>query len=499
MQTAPEKNIADILVVDDTPENLQMLSQGLRRFGYKVRAVKDGALALTVAHAAIPDLILLDINMPGMDGYETCEHLKASQVTRDIPVIFLSAMGEVDDKVKAFRVGGVDYVTKPFQILEVLARIETHLAISRLQQQLGQANQLLAERLEALSNAQAAEREQRILAETLLATIAAINSSLDFDEVLDHILENLGRVVPHSSASIALINESGMVQIQRAMGYRNNQPKEIFSRQSIPVDQLATWKKVATTGQPLIIEDPANDPLWLPLEGLEWVNAFACVPIIIHDKVVGFLNLESSQPGFFKAEHLERLNAFANQAAVAIEKSRLFEEAQRLASIDGLTGVFNRRHVLELAEQEFVQARRYGRYLSAIMLDLDRFKQVNDTYGHPTGDEALRILAFICQENLRSADILGRYGGEEFLILMPETGHEPALIAAERIRRQVEITALPTEKGPARVTISLGVATFEPGSDLSLNQLIKNADDALYAAKGNGRNQVGSYNLALKA
>jgi sigma-B regulation protein RsbU (phosphoserine phosphatase) len=138
---------ADILIVDDTPANLRLLSQMLAEQGYQVRPVPDGSLALAAAQAEPPDLILLDIRMPEMNGYEVCEHLKADDQTRDIPIIFISALDATQDKVKAFTVGGVDYVTKPFQFEEVLARVETHLALRRLQKQLQDANKKMAQEL----------------------------------------------------------------------------------------------------------------------------------------------------------------------------------------------------------------------------------------------------------------------------------------------------------------------------------------------------------------
>jgi sigma-B regulation protein RsbU (phosphoserine phosphatase) len=141
---APKGNI---LIVDDTPANLRLLSQMLAEQGYHVRPVPDGALALAAAQAESPDLILLDIRMPGMNGYEVCEHLKADAQTHDIPVIFISAVDAIQDKVRAFTVGGADYVTKPFQLEEVLARVETHLALRRLQKQLQDANQKMAQEL----------------------------------------------------------------------------------------------------------------------------------------------------------------------------------------------------------------------------------------------------------------------------------------------------------------------------------------------------------------
>jgi DNA-binding response OmpR family regulator len=137
----------DILIVDDTPNNLRFLSTTLTEQGYKVRSVTDGLMALTVAQAAKPDLILLDIMMPNLDGYEVCQRLKANEQTRDIPVIFLSALDEVIDKVKAFTVGGVDYITKPFQLDEVLARIETHLSLRAAQKEIRQLNAELEQRV----------------------------------------------------------------------------------------------------------------------------------------------------------------------------------------------------------------------------------------------------------------------------------------------------------------------------------------------------------------
>ncbi len=130
----------DILVVDDTLANLRLLTQMLSNHGYRVRPVTDGAQALLTARSVPPDLILLDIRMPGMDGYEVCERLKSDPLTQSIPIIFLSALGETEDKVKAFSMGGVDYVTKPFQVEEVIARVQTHLALRALQKQLEEAN-----------------------------------------------------------------------------------------------------------------------------------------------------------------------------------------------------------------------------------------------------------------------------------------------------------------------------------------------------------------------
>lgn len=162
---------ADILAIDDKPENLQLLSQLLAERNYKVRSVTKGTTALRAAQAAPPDLIVLDINMPEMGGYEVCKRLKAHELTREIPVIFISALGETLDKVKAFRVGGVDFVTKPFQVEEVLARIETHLQLCSLRRQLQEQNQQLQQEIRDRQRAEEALENEREKSERLLLNI----------------------------------------------------------------------------------------------------------------------------------------------------------------------------------------------------------------------------------------------------------------------------------------------------------------------------------------
>jgi len=196
---------ADILIIDDTPENLNLLSTMLSEQGYKVRSVTKGSTGLRGAQAAPPDLILLDVNMPQMNGYEVCQHLKADERTREIPVIFISALGDALDKVKAFRVGGVDYITKPFQVEEVLARIENHLTITRLSQQLQQQNILLSEQNiqlsreieerkqaeEALRQSEAREREKARELEQTLGELKSTQAQLIQAEKMS----SLGRMV----------------------------------------------------------------------------------------------------------------------------------------------------------------------------------------------------------------------------------------------------------------------------------------------------------------
>jgi len=486
-----------ILIADDTPEYLHLLKRILTSQGFLVDACSDGSQALDSALRNPPDLIMLDISMPVLDGVETCLRLKAEACTKEIPVIFLSGLQEVEDKVKAFQAGGVDYVIKPFQVDEVLARLRTHLAIRGLQTELQQTNLDLARRLKELGEAQAAEKEQRILAETLRDSIAAINSTLDYDEVLDLILKNLERVVHSDASSIALIDENHLVSVKHSRGYEQFNIQEYIQSIQVPADHFPNWKTVIRDRLVLSISDTETDPNWVSLPVTAWIRSYICAPIINQNQVIGILNLDSSTPDFFHPHHAERVRAFADQAAIAIEKANLFRETQRLAITDGLTGIFNNRHVRELAESELNRSRRYGREVSAIFFDIDHFKQINDQYGHQTGDLALREITELCRSLIRESDILGRYGGEEFLIIAPETGEIEVMKIAERIRQSLEEHRIMSEFGEIQLTISLGVVCYEPGMALTFSEFIRRADQALYQAKNQGRNRACCWTPAL--
>ncbi|MGB7873478.1 MAG: GAF domain-containing protein [Anaerolineales bacterium] len=209
-------------------------------------------------------------------------------------------------------------------------------------------------------------------------------------------------------------------------------------------------------------------------------------PLVMNQKVNGLLWLwgESLNEG-----DLPAMSIFANQVAIAIENARLFGEVQRLATLDGLTNLNNRRHFFEMARGEFIRDSRYGRSLSAMLIDIDHFKAFNDNYGHAIGDQVLKVVADLCKQSLRQTDILGRYGGEEFVALLPETDRHIAQTVAERLRERVSQMIVSTEKGDLSVTVSIGVAENNEHTP-DLETLVARADQAMYIAKHKGRNQV---------
>jgi diguanylate cyclase (GGDEF)-like protein len=198
----------------------------------------------------------------------------------------------------------------------------------------------------------------------------------------------------------------------------------------------------------------------------------------------------ASQSPAFSRDAQAILNLVQNQVTIVIDNSRLYEATRQLAITDGLTRVYNHRFFQELFEKEYTRSDRYNTVFSLIMLDIDHFKKINDTYGHLCGDEILKSLASLVKSCLRSMDIVARYGGEEFAILLPETGGNEAIQTAERIRRAVEETAfMGTEQG-LNVTVSLGVATYPSRGIAERADIIAKADAALYEAKEGGRNRA---------
>ena len=214
-----------------------------------------------------------------------------------------------------------------------------------------------------------------------------------------------------------------------------------------------------------------------------YVYSIACLPLIVHDQAIGVINITNKQGGMpFSSTDIEMLQAIADQAALAINRARLWEQSVT----DSLTGLFIRRYLMTRFNEEIVRAKRYGRTFSILMADLDRFKQINDRFGHTKGDQVLRLAARRLAHGVRESDILARYGGEEFIMLLPEAAKPEAFRIAERLRKSmVDIR----QKDLPSVTISIGVATF-PQDGGQVDDLIEKADAALYRAKREGRNRV---------
>jgi diguanylate cyclase (GGDEF)-like protein len=293
----------------------------------------------------------------------------------------------------------------------------------------------------------------------------ALSETLELEEVLERLLDSLGRAVRFDHAAVFIKTRDGMdVTISRGPRHKDEARRIILSSAHV--------NRAIATMQPSLNEG----------------RQMLALPLIQRGVVIGVVCLESHHPYDLATTRLAF--SLTQPAAMAVENARLFDEVQRLATLDGLTGTYNRRHFMELAQMQFDSARRFSQPLSALMLDVDHFKSVNDRYGHAVGDQVLRGLADRCRTALRSIDVLGRYGGEEFAILLPHTErHSGAAVLAERIRQRVDEEPLNTDAGPIHVTVSVGVASTDDATE-DLGALFKRADLALYEAKQSGRNRV---------
>jgi diguanylate cyclase (GGDEF)-like protein/PAS domain S-box-containing protein len=346
-----------------------------------------------------------------------------------------------------------------------------------------QASSLIAlafEKFRAVEQAQ----QRAATSETLRKAGAAITETLETDETVARILEQLKQVIYYDTASVQLL-DGNEVEIIGGSGFI--EPAAVIgTRFSIPGDNPNTI--VIQTGKPYVLPEVGDVYSEFKKEPHNHIHSWLGVPLIFQERVIGLLAIDSITPNHFSQENVSLAMAFADQVSVALENARNYKKAQTQAITDSLTGIYNRRGLFEIGEFEFLRARRINRPFSALMLDIDHFKRVNDRYGHATGDQALRQLAERCISSSRTVDLVGRYGGEEFVVLLPETPLESARIVAERLRQNVTREPIATDSGPLRITVSIGVAE---AIDLdTLNTLIERADSALYDAKEAGRNCV---------
>jgi diguanylate cyclase (GGDEF)-like protein/PAS domain S-box-containing protein len=351
-------------------------------------------------------------------------------------------------------------------------------------------------------HAEEREQEQRNLAEALRKSAEALNQSLSLDEVLKIIVENAMKMVSCDSASITWVLDTDV----RIVEYRGlgEEQESWFMDRTFQLDEFATYKKVVQDKKPLIIQDTTADPRWIQLQHTEWIRSHLEAPVIIDGKVIAIISLDSKVPGFYNKEQARNLQAFANQAAVAIHKASLFEEIQNLATTDDLTSLYNRRGFYEISRREVGRLQRYGRPFSVLFIDIDLFKQFNDQYSYAVGDQVLQWVADLLQSNVREIDVVGRYGGEEIVILLPEIDNSEAEEIAERIRIIIEKSHFSLGQDKLQITVSIGVATLSPTPEetiltnpeaqtKAIEDLIAKAGDALHKAKQQGRNRVVTY------
>jgi len=323
----------------------------------------------------------------------------------------------------------------------------------------------------------------------LIEVAGAVVSTLDLDTVLRHILTSAMRFAETPAGSIALYD-----------GYRNDLTlhahegltPEFVKTERWSVQPGGLTEQVLTRGEILFVNDTADTSFFHNPTALnEGIRSLICVPLMMQSRIVGILYLDDFVPRDFDKERMKLLSVLASFAAMAIDNAQLHARTRLMAITDSLTGLYNHRYFQQVFNRELNRAKRYEKPLAIIMLDVDDFKRFNDTYGHPHGDKVLAAMGDFLGEALRSSDFAFRYGGEEFIVLLPETEFDSALQVAERLRELVERRSLDVLKGlaPQGVTVSVGVASF-PRDGESRGDMLKRVDDLLYRAKEFGKNRV---------
>jgi diguanylate cyclase (GGDEF)-like protein/PAS domain S-box-containing protein len=353
---------------------------------------------------------------------------------------------------------------------------------------------LLLQDISRRKQAEHAEREQRLLAEVLRDMAYGLNQTQVLEEILDHLLTNFYKITAFDAAQIIILPSAGQkIPLRRIRRSAANLLKDSF-----PTPDIFDYEAVVPEAflnmvrehQSPFIRSTATTCVECPgYPERDWIRSTLGVPIWAQGHLIGIGLLESKTEGFFSAELAEQLKPFADQAAVAIEKAHLYAELQKRALYDELTGVYNRRGALDLAEGELARCHRFLHPMGVLMFDLDNFKTLNDSNGHLVGDRVLCEVVKICLSQLRQVDILGRYGGDEFVVMLPECGLPAACRIAERLREKVAGQEYWNGDQRLAVTISVGASADMNGS-LSLDELLQIADQALYAAKVSGRNRV---------
>ena len=449
---------ARVLVVDDIPTNVRLLEARLTAEYFDVLTASSGQEALDICAAGPVDIVLLDVMMPGMDGFETCRRLKADPKTHHIPVVMITALNQPSDRITGLEAGADDFLTKPPDDMQLLARVKSLVRLKMLTDELrarAQTGRAIADEAAHLAMGNIDAENGRIL--------LVDDNPRSSERLQNYLLPNYHLDVLTDPTSVALnVAEKDYEVVLVSMELTGFDPLRVCS-------QLRTLEQ--TRALPIILIAEEGDRAKV-VRGLELgVNDFIVRPIEKHELVA-------------------RVRTQIRRQRYAMELRESVNNTMAMAVIDGLTGLYNRRYFERHSALMLEKAIEQGRDLALLMLDIDHFKPVNDTYGHAAGDEVLKEFALRVQRSIRGIDLACRYGGEEFVVLMPDASQVQAQNIAERIRKSIFDTPFEISgHGGINITVSLGVALNNRFGDTP-DALLKRADMALYRAKNDGRNRV---------
>ncbi len=452
-----------ILIIDDDAGLRKTLADILRAKGHDVLTAENGMEGIALSKENPVNLVLIDLGLPDVTGMDVLNGIKAERPATE--AIILTGNATLDSAIEATNRGAFSYLQKPYDIEQLLLHIQR----AQLKQQAEE--QFVRHNIEL-------ERTNAEL-KALQEVSSAISRTIDMEGLLTEVFHALARtkIFPFEiKAAILLVDEAGV----RLASFSGFSDADLEACNNIRIGECLCGIAVAT-GEIVISKNSREDVRHSLCEHGAAPHGHIVVPLKVVDKVVGLLSLYTGPDIVVNEQALELLSSIGNQVGIAISNARLYEETKSSALHDPLTKLANRRFLEIQLDKLMESAKRYDRPLSIIMLDIDHFKIYNDTCGHVEGDRLLAKLAGILMKDLRNADQVFRYGGEEFLAILPDTDLTMAIEAAERLRNAVE--------AETEVTISLGIAAYRHTMNDKESFILK-ADEALYRAKQNGRNRV---------
>lgn len=451
---------ARILVVDDIPVNVKLLEARLMAEYFQVLTASNGEDALRICEDGACDMVLLDVIMPGIDGFEVCRRLKSNPQTMHLPVVMVTALDQPEDRIKGLAAGADDFLTKPVNDLALVTRVKSLVRLKMLTDDL---------RMRASNGDELAMNYHKVMEEVQSPTqrpnaIIVDDKASSYEKMVDILSASHNVDVERSPTDALFRIVEGQYDIAIiSLDLENFDSLRLCSHlRSVERTRALPLFVISSNGQEQVVsramEIGVNDYIKRPVEKNELLARL-------------------------KTQLLRKRYNDCLRASV--------QQTIEMAVKDPLTNLHNRRYFEMHYTSLYEKALETGKPMTALMCDIDKFKKINDTYGHDVGDLVIKEVASRIHKNVRNVDIACRYGGEEFVMIMPDTDVEYAHIVAERIRKEIEEHPIIVEKGAKQIytTISIGLSSLKNVGDTP-EMLMKRADVALYAAKEAGRNMV---------
>lgn len=470
-----------VLIVEDNEDLRFILIKLVDEPGIIFFEAENGNDALEILEKVTPDLILLDVHMPGMGGLELCEILKKQGKLNRSKVIFITGEQSFDDRIKGLKLGAVDFITKPFHQEELINKIRNYLQISQYEQKLEQKNKELE-----MANIKLAtvvnQVEEMLQEEVDFLNISKEINKLNGEEIKSAFQKLITKKFESKFVALFLYNDNSLEVISKNSEdfYLPGEGMKILENDSIMWDTIRLNKTIT-------IKDFYQSKYNQGLERNGDSSGIYCTQLKYEEKTIGLLYLRNIPEKYITSRYKISMNRIALLLSPAIKNFTLFEKIKKISTRDFLTKLHNRYFFYNAIENEINRAKRYDRSFSVIIMDIDFFKKINDTYGHFVGDECLKNLAKVIMNNVRDTDIVCRFGGEEFIILLPEINEDQVKQVADKIRQKIEETTFFIQKQEIRFTVSIGYGQFS--TEEFLDDFLIRIDKALYKAKDSGRNQ----------